>query len=183
MNNKLLFLLLLSLPLMLGWSPSGRSQESATATPVPRLDVALVYVYRVGIGEEVRVGSVRIAVDGKAVFGVKNYGYSWFYLPAGTHEFKADWSFMEKPRFEEGHFGPSVITLETQPGMTYYINYLINQSEEGKSAKGFAGSLGLIGKASSKSHVIFDGLVIEGDALGRQNLSQCHFQVNHFAEK
>ena len=180
MKKGLALLALLATPWVVGWSSAAQSTDAAAETPSPRPDMALVYVYRVGTGEEVRIGSVHISVDGKAVFGVKNYGYSWFYVPAGAHQFTAEWSVMEKPLFEDGHFGPSVVDLDVQPGMTYYINYLVNQSEERKSPKGFLGSFGLIGKASSKSHVISDGLVIEDEALGARNVSQCHFQANHF---
>jgi hypothetical protein len=144
--------------------------------PIPRGDSALVYVYRVGRGPDVKIGSVNITVDGEYVFGVKNHGYSFFYLQPGSHLFKAEWPFMEKPLFEEGHFDPKTLQLATEAGKTYFVNYLIDQDTKPKT---WDETSSLIGKALSKSHIISAGIQLENEAVGFANLQKCKYQSNN----
>jgi hypothetical protein len=144
--------------------------------PFPRSDEALVYVYRVGRGPDVKIGSVNISVDGEHVFGVKNRGYSFFYLRPGTHLFKAEWPSLEKPLFEEGHFDPKALHVAMEGGRTYFINYLVHKDTNPVT---FTEASSLIGKAFSKSHVISADLCLENETVGFSNLQGCKLQSNN----
>src|SRR5262245_43741874 len=95
--------------------------------PPSRPDEAIVYVYRVGQWTDIRLGSVQISIYEKFIFGVKDQGFTSFYVKPGKHQFKAEWPFMEKPLFEEGHFEPKVLSIDIEAGKVYYINYMIQE--------------------------------------------------------
>lgn len=152
-----------------------RFQE--TAQSGMRTDAALVYVYRVGQWTDIRVGSVQISVGGKFVLGLKDQGFTSFYVGPGKHQFRAEWSFMEKPLFEGGHFEPKTLAVDVEAGKTYYINYLIQ--EDGRPTT-YMEQSSLLGKSLSKSHVLFAGLVEENETVGLKNLPLCKQQTNDF---
>ncbi len=139
-----------------------------------RQDAALIYVYRVGY-TYIKLGSVQISVNDKLIFGVKDRGFTAFYLRPGKHQFKAEWPLMEKPLFEEGHFDPKTLTVDAEAGKTYYINYLIQESDQPIT---YMEQSSLLGKALSKSRILFAGLVQENEATGLSNLSICKQQDN-----
>ena len=151
--------------------------EPATpATPAARQDAALVYVYRVGKGPELKQGSVDITVDGKDVMSLDNKGFTSFHIKPGSHTFVAKWPFMSKPLFEGDHFDPKTISLSFEAGKKYYINYLIHKDTESTTT---AETTGPTGKAFSKPYTVSVGLVLEDEGVALAKLSACTYQKNN----
>ena len=144
--------------------------------PLASLKNATVYVYRVGQGNQVRYGAVMIFVDAVNIFHVRDKGFTWFLIAPGTHLFKAEWPWDEKPLFEEGHFDPRFLSVNLEAGKTYYINYKILQDTKPVT---YSESMSLLGKAMSKSHIISVGLVVEAEAEALRNLDVCGYQANN----
>jgi hypothetical protein len=142
--------------------------------PEVRPDVGLVLVMRFGQGLRMTTGSVPIYMDDKKVFSVQDWRYSYFWVAPGAHKFKAEWSVLEKPMFEHGHFDASTLDLEIEAGKTYFVNYQIVKEAVGESP------MGVLFKPLSKSHVISAGLILETQVSARSKLIYCTFQENHW---
>jgi len=119
-------------------------------------------------------GSVPIYVDGKEVFKVKDWRYTYIWVTPGPHKIKAEWSILEKPLFENGHFEASTVDLDIEAGKAYFLNYKIVQDGTPPSP------MASLVAPFSKSHVISAGLILETHEIGRLNLSNCTFQENHW---
>ncbi len=171
---SLWFVLALTIELLSGCSPMSAKGPSYRDVQVPetKSDKALVFLYRVGAYTRIRHGSVKISVDGKKLMSLSDQVFTTTYLDPGPHEFVGEWSFLEKPLFEEGNFEPKLLSVSMEAGKTYYINYRI--AEDDKSTT-LMETQGLLGKALSKSHVIFVGLVLEDESVSQSNLRVCRF--------
>lgn len=165
--------------LIAGCSPMSARGPSYRDVQAPELksDKALIFLYRVGFFTSVRHGSVTVSIDGKKLVSLSDQVFTVTYLDPGTHEFVAEWPFAEKPLFEEGNFEPKLLSVSMEAGKTYYINYRI--SEDDKSTT-FMETQGLLGKALSRSHVTFVGLVLENESISQSNLRVCSFQSAGF---
>jgi hypothetical protein len=158
------------------------SCESAPPPAVPinrkipdvRDDFGLVIVMRYGEGLRMTTGSVPIYVDNKEVFSVKDWRYTYFWVTPGPHKIKAEWSVLEKPWFENGHFDASEVGLDIEAGKAYFLNYQIVQDATPPSP--LANTL----VPFSKSHVLSAGLILETHDVGREKLSHCSFQENRW---
>ena len=142
--------------------------------PDARNDVGLVLVMRYGLGLRMTTGSVPIYVDNKKVFSVEDWRYTYFWVTPGAHKIKAEWSILEKPMFEGGHFDPSTLDLDIEAGKTYFINYQIVKDSVRESP------MGMLFKPLSISHVISAGLILETREAARGKLIDCTFQENHW---
>jgi len=150
----------------------------AAEKPTIKPDKAIIYVYRFGQGGETKGGSVNLSVDSRYLFGVKDTGFTWFYIDPGTRQIRAEWSWHEKPLFEEGNFDPKVLSMPFEAGKTYYINYKIERDVYPTSYN--EQFFGLAGKALSKSHIIAVQLISEDEATGLRSLRWCKYQTNEF---
>jgi len=145
----------------------------ALKIPDVRDDMGLVFVMRFGLGLRMINGSVPIYVDNQKVFAVKDWRYTYIWVTPGPHQFKAEWSALEKPRFEGNKFDASTLDLDVEAGKAYFLNYQIVQ--EGtvptpmETLNPFA-----------KSKVISAGLILETHFAGRDYLSHCTYQENQW---
>ena len=146
--------------------------------PTPTVEKAAVYLFRVSDSRP-RPGRVIISVDGKELVGLKDREFSWCYLPPGDHTFRAEWSLMDKPLFEAGHFDAKTLVTKIEANRTYYICYFVQ--EDGDPPTMLEGA-GLLGKALSKSHVVSVELITEDETRALANLASCHFQESTFSK-
>jgi len=91
--------------------PVGPSFEDSRPTG-KRPDAAVVYVVRY-YAEPPNLHAT-ILVNGKEVVDLSQRGFTWFYLPPGRHEIRAEWLITEQT--------PAQIGLEVVGGSTYYLD-------------------------------------------------------------
>src|SRR3990172_8755583 len=173
-----LLILLSLLSSLLGCSeliPRG-SEFHHTGKPAIDPNKAIVYIYRVGQGAEFKIGAINISVNDKKIFSVLDEGFTWISLEPGPRTFKAEWSWDEKPLFEEGHFDPKLLDLNVAAGKIYYINYRIKKDNKPIT---YIESTSLLGKAFSKSHVMSVDFVSEDEPTALRSLTFCNYQTNY----
>lgn len=180
MNTFRTYFVLLVILLLNGCSTRPLLGPSFNKTEMPsiRKDAALVYLYSVGKGNEYRYDIMNISVDGNDVLDITNNAFTTFYIKPGPHQFVAEWPFsniMNKPLFEDGHFDPKTLSVTLEAGEKYYINYFIEENSEPATT---LETSSLAGKAFSKSHIIFAGLVEEDETTAISKLSTCSYLKN-----
>jgi len=143
--------------------------------PTLNSNLSTVYVYRVGEGNAMEIGGVKIDIDDSSIFNVVDHGFTWFYIEPGLHEIKASWSWLEKPMFEEGHFDEKRLSIKFQAGKTYYINYKIVQDRKPDT---YMETTSLAGKALSDTHIQSVKLVNEKEDIAIHKLRASKYQSN-----
>jgi len=138
--------------------------------PESDANTALIYIYRVNniVGYK---GSMSVTINDKHEFDLSDSTFSYFKLQPGIYSLKTEWSFMDKPLFEEGHFDPKSKEFTFESGKTYYINYSIKRNNEPDS---ILAQQSLLGKSLSKSNILSASLELEPESLASKNLRSCY---------
>lgn len=156
--------------------PVSGSEFGSIVKPIVNPEKATVFLYRRGRGPVVAFGAVDITMDGKPIFGLKDTGFTWLYIEPGLHSFKAEWPYIEKPRFEEAQFDPKLLMITLQAGKTYYVNYRIEQEYEQPIP--YLEPQSLIGMALLFAHTKSVALINEKEKDALQDLKWCKYQSN-----
>jgi hypothetical protein len=156
---------------------------SESTKPEIQPELALVHFYRVGNRYAGKIGTVNIYANDQDIFGVKNKGYSWFYLEPGNYQFKAKWSVMDKPLFEGGLYDEKLLTLNLEKGKEYFVNYKVSEVasssyDEASKVIGIAAKI-----AEPRSPEASVELVTETREIAIQNINQCIIQTNEINKK
>lgn len=144
---------------------------SSIKQPALQADSALIYIYRTSNITGYK-GSMSVTINEKNEFDLSDSTFTYFKLKAGEYSFKTEWSFMDKPLFEEGHFDQKSKIFNFEAGKKYYINYSIK--EDNAPSTGLE-QQSLLGKSLSKSHILSASLEIENESLAKNNLTKCYF--------
>jgi hypothetical protein len=133
----------------------GFEESKPAGTPADR---ALVFVYR--FHAEPTAMPASVSVDGVEVADLYQSGYTWFYATPGTRRIKASWGLLSGQ-------SPARITIDLQPGQTYYLELV-----------GVSRLTGATGDSAYGEYVFQAGSGL--NALYREAaepmLTACHFQ-------
>ena len=120
-----IFLAIVLLTVISGCAIAPQSAARFTPAPPPPEGYSLVYIYR--LNAQPYVHNIKISVAGKEVLDAPEYGYTWLYVPAGTHTILAV-SPPEGFLLDVKNWPDTSSTLAMESGKAYFFRLTSNVS-------------------------------------------------------